>query len=285
MQRRFPDSSSLEVTARQANEMAAVAHRFPVGMEVALACLPGEANAERARAAVALRTLGFEPVPHIAARLLASAEELESTLSQFTSQARVSRVLVIAGDLDQPRGPFDDALAVIRSGQLEKRGIREIGIAGYPQGHAKIDDATLAQALSEKHREVVARGMRCSVTTQFGFDPQAALEWIAGLRAAGLAVPVRLGVAGPARAGTLMKYAAVCGVRTSAKVLAKYGRSITRLLHPGGPDAFIAAVARGLQPAHGEVSLHLYPFGGLQKTADWLDQHAHIAAPAKSARG
>jgi methylenetetrahydrofolate reductase (NADPH) len=277
MRRRLLDSFSLEVTARQANEMAAVAHRFPAGMEVALACLPGEANAERARAAVALRTLGFEPVPHIAARLLASAEELESTLSQFTSQARVSRVLVIAGDLDQARGPFDDALAVIRSGRLEQHGIRETGIAGYPQGHTKIDDATLAQALRDKHREVVARGMRCSVTTQFGFDPQAALDWVAGLRAAGLAVPVRLGVAGPARAGTLMKYAALCGVRTSAKVLARYGLSITKLLAPGGPDAFIAALVRGLQPAHGEVSLHLYPFGGMRETADWLGKHPHLA--------
>jgi methylenetetrahydrofolate reductase (NADPH) len=271
------DTCSLEVTARQANAMSAVAHRFPAGMEVALACLPGEGSADRARAAIALKELGFEAVPHISARLLASAAELDAALAQFTLEAGVSRVLVIAGDLPQARGPFDDALSVIRSGLLEQHGIREVGISGYPEGHARIDTARLAQALHDKHREILARGMRCSITTQFGFDAEAALAWIAGLRSAGLTVPVRLGIAGPASTATLMKYAAVCGVRTSAKVLAKYGLSITKLLSPGGPDAFVASLARGLQPSHGQVSLHLYPFGGLEKTAAWLEKNTQSA--------
>ena len=279
MTRGLLDTCSLEVTARQAIGMAPVAHRFPAGMQVALACLPGESNAERALAVTTLAELGFDPVPHISARLLASTAELATTLAHCTAQAQVRSVFVIAGDLPAARGPCDDALAVIRSGLLEKHGIREVGIAGYPEGHPKIDEATLAQALRDKQREIAQRGMRCSVTTQFGFDADAALHWLAGLRASGIAVPVRLGIAGPASTGTLLKYAAVCGVRTSAKVLAKYGLSLTKLLSPGGPDGFLDALAQGLQPSHGEVSLHLYPFGGLTRTADWLAKNAIASNP------
>ncbi|HEX2547657.1 MAG TPA: methylenetetrahydrofolate reductase [Ramlibacter sp.] len=280
MKQSLLESCSLEVTAKQAMDMAAVAHRFPAGMQVAVACLPGESNAERARAVVALRGLGFEPVPHIAARLLASSGELASTLAQYAAEANVSRLFVIAGDLDHARGPHADALSVIRSGQLERQGIREVGIAGYPEGHPKIIDAVLAQALQDKHREILERGMDCEITTQFGFDAHAAVDWIARVRASDIAAPIRLGIAGPASTGTLLKYAAVCGVRTSAKVLAKYGLSLTKLLHPGGPDDYIGTLVQELQPAHGEVTLHLYPFGGLSKTADWWTRTVVAAEPS-----
>ena len=49
-------------------------------------------------------------------------------------------MLVIGGDLGTPLGPYPDALSVIDSGLLPDHGVREVAIAGYPEGHPDIDD-------------------------------------------------------------------------------------------------------------------------------------------------
>jgi len=107
--------------------------------------------------------------------------------------------------------------------------------------------------------------------TQFGFDAEPILSWLEQLRGVGLHGLVRIGVPGPASVKTLLRFAARCGVGASAKVMSKYGASITKLLTTTGPDALVKELARGLDPArHGEVLLHFYPFGGLRRTAEWV---------------
>ena len=55
--------------------------------------------------------------------------------------------------------------------------------------------------------------------------------------------------------------------------MAKYGLSITKLLGTAGPDRLIEGLAEGLQPAHGDVRLHFYPFGGIERTVAWIDTY------------
>jgi methylenetetrahydrofolate reductase (NADPH) len=123
--------------------------------------------------------------------------------------------------------------------------------------------------------DITARGMAPLIVTQFGFDPDAVLAWLAELRARGIDVPVRLGVPGPAGIKRLMTFAARCGVGASTAVLRKYGISVTNLLGSAGPDKLVDSYARGIRPEHGKVRLHFYPFGGLDKTLDWILAYEH----------
>ena len=262
---------SIEMTARDGDALRDAKDLVPQGTSVSITFLAGEAAAARVAAARLARSYGFVPRPHISARRLASRAELEAFLADLAALAQIDRAFVIAGDPAEPAGPFFDALAVIRSGLLGKYGVRHVGIAGYPEGHPNFSEAVLRQALRDKHQALTGLGHSYDIVTQFGFDAKPVLGWVAKLRDAGITAPVRVGVPGPASVRTLLRFAARCGVRASASVMAKYGVSITKLLTTARPDALVSELAAGIDPArHGEVFLHFYPFGGLARTAQWV---------------
>jgi len=262
---------SLEMTAKDIEQLGAAAPIVPRDTVVSVTFLPGEEFASRVEAAAAVQRLGLRPVPHLSARRLTSAAELEGFLDALSQKIDLKHVFVIAGDLPEPAGPYEDALSIIRSGLLEKYGVRHVGISGYPEGHPGIAEGRLWQALEDKHRELADRGLDASIMTQFGFDADPIFTWLEQVRARGIDLPVRLGVAGPASVKTLLRFAARCGVGASAKVMLKYGLSITKLIGSAGPDPILADLSKGLDASkHGETLLHFYPFGGLQKTAQWI---------------
>ena len=267
------DGYSLEMTARDIDALTAAAPRIAPATPIAVTFLPGETMDARIAAAVQIRTLGFEPMPHLSARRIGSHAELATMIERCTAEAGVKRVFIVAGDPPEPAGPFADTLSVVRTGLLERHGIMAVGIAGHPDGHPALDAEGLWQALTEKRDEIAARGMASLIVTQFGFDAAPFLAWLAELRARGIDVPVRIGVPGPAGIKTLLRFAAHCGVGTSASVMARYGVSLTRLLGTAGPDKLVDALARGLGPAHGPVRLHFYPFGGLDRTVGWINDY------------
>ena len=265
------ENYSFEVTAKDIRGLDDAAPAIPPATKIAITFLPNEDFPARVAAAKRVRELGFVPVPHISARRVKSQAELESFLAALQREARIDRAFVIAGDPPQPEGPYVDALAVIRTGLLARYGVSRVGISGYPEGHPEIGSDKLWQAKREKLAEIADMGHDFAVVTQFGFDAEPILIWLAQLRAANVHGLVRVGVPGPATVKTLLRYAARCGVGASAKVMGKYGVSLTRLLTTAGPDALILDLARGLDPArHGEVLLHFYPFGGLKTTAQWV---------------
>lgn len=262
---------SIEITAKDQHHLDGLTRGFPLGTPVSVTFLPGESFEDRIAAAQRVRAAGFTPVPHISARRLQSSAELENFVAGLADAAAVTRVFVVGGDLPQPAGPYQDALAVIQSGVLAFHGIEEVGIAGYPEGHPDIAAPVLAAALADKLAAIRAAGQRGFIATQFSFDAAPVLDWLAALRSAGVTETVRIGVPGPASVKTLLRFAARCGVGVSTKVMTRYGLSMTQLLGNAGPDKLIAALAEGLVPEiHGDARLHFYPFGGLEKTADWV---------------
>ena len=264
-------SASLEITGKDAPELLETAERFRTGTRISVAYLPNETLVARVGAASAIRRAGMTPVPHIAARRFGSQADLERYLDALAREAKVQDVFVVAGDLDRPEGPYADALSVIESGLLETYGVRCVGISGYPEGHPGIREPELRSAMSAKLEALSQRGLASFITTQFGFDAEAALNWLETLRGEGVNAPVALGLPGPANVKTLLRYAARCGVGASTRVMAKYGLSLTRLMEPAKPDALLDEFAWNLDPArHGEARLHFYPFGGLSRTADWM---------------
>lgn len=261
---------SIEVTAKDGAKLAEAADLLALGTPISVTYLPGETMAARVETAALVRQLGFVPIPHISARRLPSREEFERFLIALEGQAGLDRAFVVAGDPPQALGPFEDALSVIRSGLLAAHGIRRVGIAGYPEGHPDIAPDRLWQALRDKHAALLELGHEPIVTTQFAFDAERVLRWIAEVRAAGIDSTLRIGVPGPASVKTLMRFAARCGVGTSSKVLRKYGLSITQLLRTTGPDRLLNELAAGLTPQHGDVRVHFYPFGGIRATTVWV---------------
>ncbi len=232
--------------------------------------MPGEEAEARIAAAVAVRELGYEPMPHFSARRILSREEFESYLKAVVAEAGVRRCSIVAGDPPEPQGPYFDTSALIATGAFEGNGITAIGIGGHPEGHPNMTPDQAWAILEQKTVEIERRGMAPLVVTQFGFDPEAFLTWLAQLRARGIETPVRIGIPGPAGIKALLRFAARCGVGASASVMAKYGLSITNLLGTAGPDKLVDSFAARLGEEHGRVRLHFYPFGGLSKTVEWI---------------
>ena len=257
--------SSLEATRPSGADIAALG-ALPRGTRIYLSAVPGRAAEEIITAAIALRAAGFEPVPHVAVRNFASAEALDDFLARLNGEAGVRRALVIAGDRDAC-GPFRSAADAIDSGLFRRRGLRALGIAGYPQGHPRIGDDELFLALAAKIAAAEATGLAVEIVTQFCFDASAMLGYVARLRAYGFEQPIRIGLAGPTGIGTLIRYASRCGVRASAQALARRTGLFRQMFTLTTPDDLIRALA---DAAPQNVSAHFFSFGGLPATARWV---------------
>jgi methylenetetrahydrofolate reductase (NADPH) len=268
------DGYSLEMTAKDRPALLEAASAIAAETPIAITFLPNETMAARIEAAATVRSLGFEPMPHLSARRITSHDELEQMVAGCVAEAGVKRMFLVAGDPPVPAGPFADTLSLIRTGIFERHGIRALGIAGHPQDHPSMDEDARWSFLQQKHDELSRRGMATLIVTQFAFDAAPFLRWLSDLRARGIDAPVRIGVPGPAGIQTLIRYAARCGVGASASVMARYGASLTQLMGSAGPDKLVEGLRRGLTPAAGPVRLHFYPFGGLTRTVEWINRYA-----------
>ncbi|MDT8758426.1 methylenetetrahydrofolate reductase [Sphingomonas psychrotolerans] len=262
---------SIEITSKDVTGLAGAAGTLAPGTPISITSLPGERLDQRLAAARAVLDNGFRPVPHIAARRVRSVQELETLVAAFADIGAAQHLFLVAGDQEVAEGPFPDSLALIRSGVLARQGVERIGIAGYPEGHDRIEQALLWAALRDKAVEVSEQGLELEIVTQFGFEADLAAAWIRRVRDEAITAPIRIGVPGPASAGALLRFAARCGVRASGSALRKYGLSVTKLMQSAGPDTYIADVAAALAtfPA-GDVGLRFYPFGGLASTVRWI---------------
>ena len=217
-----------------------------------------------------LRRAGFDPVPHIAVRRLASFTQASDFLQRAAAEGEVAGALIIGGDPDHPVGPFPDSYDLLQSGLVERHGLRAVAFAGYPEGHPRIATRTLDEALQAKVALARRRGLEVSLVTQFGFEGAPVLGWIAALRAQGIVCPVRVGVAGPATVATLAKFAVRCGIGASLRALARGHTAFARILAETGPDPLIDALAAGEDPRWPIDGLHVFTFGGVRRTAEWI---------------
>lgn len=263
---------SLEATRPTSDEVAELARIVPAGTEVYVSAVPKRPAGESIEAAIRLHAAGLEPVPHLAVRSFSSAAHIDDFLARMNGEAGVRRVLVIAGDREPPAGELRAAIDVIDSALLQRRGIREIGVAGYPDGHPRISSQELDRVLIEKINAAEMMGLRGHIVTQFCFRPQAAIVWLTRLRDYGLENPVRIGLVGPTSIATLIRYAARCGVGVSAQQLARHTGLARALFAMWTPDSFVRALARAQGIGElGEFNPHFFSFGGLLQTARWIN--------------
>jgi methylenetetrahydrofolate reductase (NADPH) len=224
-----------------------------------------------------LHRAGFNPVPHVAARRLASFTQASDFLQRAVGEAQVDRILLIGGD-DSPVGPFRSSLDLLATGVVERHGVRHVSLGGYPDGHPAIDTRTLDAALQAKVTLARQAGLMVSVVTQFTFEAEPILRWIATQRGQGVDCPVHVGIAGPASVATLAKFAIRCGIGASLRALARGHTAFARILVEAEPDALIDALVAGEQADDPIAGLHLFTFGGVRRTADWIRARAATAS-------
>lgn len=275
----FVGNYSIEATRPSAADIEAVAAHSGAGRPLYLSAVPAQPLGELASVAARVRRAGLEPVVHVPARRFTSKAELIEILARLRGEADVRRLLMLAGEFDPP-GPFADALAVIRDGGLRDAGIEEIGITGYPEGHPRIGNAQLAAAMADKIAAAREQGLRLHIVTQFAFSAAPIAAWLRNLRAGGVDLPVRIGLAGPTSLTALLRYAKRCGVNASMRGLAS-GAAASLIGHVG-PEAIIDALCAE-DADLGEIAVHYFSFGGIADTARYAQkQAARLAVESKA---
>lgn len=219
-----------------------------------------------------LKEAGVQPVPHIVARQLASENELTWFAREAAIDFGVTRVLVIGGDQKEPAGPFKDAAAVIGSGILSDAGIRQIDIAGYPDGHPVIPTPVLIDDLHNKMRLAAEQSLELNIVTQFSFSADSIAEYCANLAAQDIDLPVFAGFAGPTNPAQLLRYAKICGVSTSIKAANKLGWNAVKLAANTTPDRHLDILTNHYVAGDSGnlAGIHIFSFGGFIKSAAWL---------------
>ena len=249
-----PHRWSLEVIPAHADQVAVFRGLVD---EIFVTMIPGSEPTAVLAAVETIAGLGFTAVPHLAAREFKSAAQLEEFFDGIR-RIGIRKALLLAGGTSHPPGPFAHTLDMLRSDAFARAGLQEVAVAGHPEGNPSDPDSR--RSLVQKLEFLHAAKLKVEIVTQWSFSPEHVSDYIASLRTAGIAETVAVGVAGPASLKTLLK---------------KQGFSFARLLMSNKPEAFVAAV-------QGTQRFHLYPFGGLEKCARWLEAQKAISAEAKA---
>jgi methylenetetrahydrofolate reductase (NADPH) len=263
----FSRTASFETTHLSDEQLAEVKAAGIPGSAIYVAAIPSRPLSEQIMTARSLRLKGFEPVPHLAVRNFESAEMMETHLKQLMAESGCQRVLVIAGDRPDPAGPLHDALAAIKTGIIERCGIKEIGISGYPEGHTRISDDAIERALTDKLAAADRAGLSVRIVTQFTMSSPPILELVRKLRGRGVKNPISVGLAGPTSMATLLRFARICGVKASAQGLVRNVGLLKNLVGAATADPIVRTLAdEGLT----DVTPHFFSFGGLPATVRWV---------------
>ena len=266
---------SIEVSPSSNKKINDFREVLPVGTTVNVTEIPGS-DPERILSTVhQLASQEMNAVPHIAARGIESLAALDGLITRYR-EAHVTEVLLIAGGYKQPVGDFSSSIDVLETGLLENLGIKKVGVAGHPEGSPDISKAGLGDALRRKNAIAQESGLDMYLETQFCFDAQAILDWEEQIREAGNRLPIRVGLAGPARLKTLIHFAVISGVGPSLQFLKKQARNVTKLLTVQDPYELIETLAPHIDPQSPSAleSIHFYSFGDFSQTAYFANQLA-----------
>ena len=228
--------------------------------EVYITMIPGVDCRDTIEAANGIQAAGKQAIPHIAARSFSSPEVLKKCLSVL-QDAGIKRVLLIGGGVPEPAGEYASVMDLLKTGLFAEYGINSFDFAGHPEGNP--DDPKSEYHMLEKLQWTKEHEFSSRIGTQWSLDAKKTNNWISDLREKGVSNPIHIGVPGPSTVNTLIRFAKVCGVKASTQVLRKQGLNISKLMFVNKPDKIISKLS-------GYDQLHLYPFGGIAKSAAWL---------------
>lgn len=263
--------ASVEINVQDVKHLEASREFLAPGTRVFVSHLPRQTWEDTAAAARAVSAAGFEPVPHIPVRLLADATALDRTLAALAERANVREVLLISGDYPDAIGPYSAVAEVLRSGALPRHGFKKVSIAGHPEGHPRVPLEVIRAAERDKVRLATDAGLTPTLVTQFFFEHDPFLDWVADLRSHGVRADIVGGLAGPAGLATLLKFAMRCGAGPSIRALGARPSSVMKLVGEHGPESVLRGLAQARAGDESDFTgIHLFCFGGYLRTCRWL---------------
>lgn len=267
---------SIEVMPRTAAKIESFSALLPAGTRVYIAHLDGTSFDEMLATASRLRDEGFPVMPHIPARIVRDAAMLEDWLRAYRDGAGVDQALVLAGGISTPQGAFHSSMQLLETGLFDKYGFNRLHVAGHPEGNRDIDPDGTTQLVDAAARWKQSFAERTdadmALVTQFAFEAEPIVDWARRYAAAGIDLPIHIGIAGPAKLQTLLKFAIACGVGPSLRVLQRRARDVTKLLKPIEPTSLLSDLAAELRtgPQANIAQLHVFPLGGISASAAYM---------------
>ncbi len=267
---------SLEVMPRTAAKIGDFGQFFHQDTLIYIAHIEGTPISEMLDTAKRLKSEGFAIMPHITARTIGNSDELETILKMYRDDAGVDSALLLAGGAKEVYGDFDSSMALLKTGLFDKYGFKNLHFAGHPEGNTDIDKNGMTEnvdkALVFKKDYSNLTDASVALTTQFSFDGNAVINWVRRIGEMGIDLPVYVGVAGPTKLQTLIKFSLACGVGPSMKVLKKRARDISKLLVPYEPTEVLQQLNDILtSQSNSQIrGIHFFPLGGIKATSKWI---------------
>ena len=226
---------------------------LPALKDVYITMLPGGDFKETAQQAINLVKKGFNPVPHFPARSMANEAQLKEYVT-MCKDGGVKQALVIGGGRE-PMGKFDSSFQLLETGYFEKM---KIGIAGHPEGSPDISDEVLEKAMIDK------KPYADYIVTQWLMQSEPIIDFISKQ-----SVPVHVGITGPMKISSLIKFANIVGAKNSINFIkSNFSRAID-LLKPKDPNDLVDKIKEHTK------YFHIYTFGGLKETNNWLKENKY----------
>ena len=287
----FLTDFSIEVMPRTAEKVEDFRAILPAGTRVYIAHIDGTPIEDMVATAKRLADDGFPVMPHFPARIIKDQATLADWIARYQGEADVKQALLLAGGVSKPHGDYESSMQLLESGLFDKAGFTNLHVAGHPEGNRDIDPkggtANVEAALSWKNDFAERTDADMAIATQFAFEADPIIEWANALQAAGITIPIHIGIAGPAKLQTLIRFAIACGVGPSLKVLQKRAMDVTKLVLPYEPDDVVTKLAahKAANPDFPITHLHLFPLGGIKASAEWAQKRGAIPPSTAAAVG
>ncbi len=217
--------------------------------------------------------------PHFPARIISNKAMLNDWITRYQGEAGVDQALLLAGGVSKPHGEYKSSMDLLETGLFDKANFKNIHIAGHPEGNKDIDPdgsrKNVDAALKWKQNFKNKTNAEMAIATQFAFEAGPIIEWANSIKSAGIDIPIHIGIAGPAKLQTLIKFAIACGVGPSLKVLQKRATDVTKLLLPYEPIEVLSQLAdyKANNPEFNISSVHFFPLGGIKTNAKWVTEN------------
>lgn len=267
----FLSDFSIETTPGSATKIPDYREHLRPGVSVAVTFLPGSDFADTIHTVKRLKDEGFDPAPHFAARSIPSQALFEEWLKQLQGEVGITQVVALGGAVDAPVGEFDNSMQLLETGLFDKYGIKKIGVAGHPEGSPDISETALKQALAWKNGFAERSDAEFYIATQFCFEAAPLITWDKQIQSDGNRLPIHIGIPGLATLKTLINHAKACGVGPSMRFLTRQARNVAKLMTVNAPDRLLLdlAIYQATDPNCGIRKVHVYPLGGLRRSAAW----------------
>lgn len=275
----FIEGFSIEVVPNSAAKVESFAEILPNGTRVYIAHLSEKEDIKTMVAtAKRINEEGFSVMPHIPARIIKNKAMLAEWISMYKNEANVDQALLLAGGSSDVLGEFDSSMQLIETGLFDQAGFKRLHFAGHPEGSKDIDpdggSKNVSSALSWKQEFSKRTDAQMAIATQFCFDADAVSQWATNIKNNGIDIPIHIGIAGPAKLQTLLRFSIECGIGPSMKVLTKRAKDITKLLLPYKPTEILKGLAehKKQDPELNIEQVHFFPIGGIKQTADFIKE-------------